>query len=129
MAQQPKDPLEAAKVKKATPPTPAVVPSVDNGSPDPNEWNGGPTKDIPHKVPPAPIVPPAPEPPAAVRPPPHPSLAPCASGKWVVAKAKVISWFGGMTTLAKGSVIGIDSYGPADFERLLSQGVQLEPVE
>jgi hypothetical protein len=40
-----------------------------------------------------------------------------------------VSWYGQMTTLAKGAEVSLRSYGADGMKRLLEQGVEFEPDE
>lgn len=50
-------------------------------------------------------------------------------GQFRVRVTKIVSWYGQITTLPAGSVVSYESYGGAvGIERLVSQGVLLDPI-
>ncbi len=49
--------------------------------------------------------------------------------RYIVKRDKVISWYGSMTTMAKGSVVDAHSYGEHGMQRILDQGVELEEIK
>lgn len=79
---------------------------------------------------PEPLAPPPEPPPPALPPLPDvPGLAKSASGHYRVKAEKRVSWYGQMTTLAKGAEVSLRSYGADGMKRLLEQGVEFEPVD
>lgn len=49
--------------------------------------------------------------------------------RFIVKRDKVISWYGSMTTMAKGSVVDAASYGEHGMQRIRDQGVELEEIQ
>lgn len=103
----------------------------------------------------APVPPPVPEaalpadlpPPAATTPPGPPpgppARAPAAAAagegqptapkpplatRWRVVETRKISWFGQITTINAGDVIGLSGYGADGIARIVEQGVKLDPI-
>lgn len=85
--------------------------------------------------PPPPRAAPPPPPVAAAAPPPLPTLPDVPglpkskTGMYRVKAERRVSWYGQMTTLAKGAEVSLRSYGADGMKRLLEQGVEFEPDE
>jgi hypothetical protein len=118
------DPVEEAKIEAPTVPKPRTA-IGGTGTPR----RDVPPPPLPVKAEPAPVVQ-APVPTAPAAPVAKPTPAQAAATKFRVRNDRMISWYGSITHLKAGAIIESSGYGGAPgIERLVSQGVELEPIE